>query len=101
MSKLGCTCGHVISDAQSPNEVTGWMLSDKSSEVFFDAICETINDYQTHASADDIAGWQKKHFNEQYPQNLSMGDMIHDVLTSRFFNCLHDGSKTLAFRRNL
>ena len=86
MSKLGCTCGHVISDAQSPNEVTGWMLSDKSSEVFFDAICETINDYQTHASADDIAGWQKKHFNEQYPQNLSMGDMIHDVLTSRFFN---------------
>jgi hypothetical protein len=27
MSKFACTCGHVISDVQCPNEVTGWLLS--------------------------------------------------------------------------
>ena len=86
MGKFACTCGHVISDVQCPNEVTGWLLSDKSGESFFDLISETIDDYLRHAASDDVEGWRQKHFNEMYPSDISAGGMIHDVLTSRFFD---------------
>jgi hypothetical protein len=86
MSKFACTCGHVISDVQCPNEVTGWLLSDKSGESFFTTIHQTIDDYLQHAEKDDIAGWRRKHFNDIYPSDISAGSMIHDVLTSRFFD---------------
>jgi hypothetical protein len=86
MGKFVCTCGHAISDVQCPNEVTGWLLSDKSGETFFNAIAETIDDYLRHAANGNVDGWRKKHFNETYPSEVSAGGMIHDVLTSHFFN---------------
>ena len=86
MSKFRCTCGNVISDVQCPNEVTGWLLSDKSGEQFFGAISQTIDDYLQHLAAGDIAGWRDKHFNEIYPDDISAGSMIHDVITSHFFD---------------
>ncbi len=45
MSKFGCTCGNTISDVHCPNEVTGYLLSDKSGEEIFNLICSTIDDY--------------------------------------------------------
>jgi len=86
MSKFACTCGHIISDGQYPNEVTGLLLSNKSGESFFEAISDTIDDYLRHAANSDVEGWRKKHFNEMYPPDISAGGMIHDVLTSRFFD---------------
>ena len=86
MGKFGCTCGHVISDVQCPNEVTGWLLSDKSGESFFKSISDTINDYLQHVANDDLRGWRAKHFNDMYPNDIPAGEMIHDVLTSRFFD---------------
>jgi hypothetical protein len=85
MSKFGCTCGNTISDVQCPNEVTGYLLSDKSGEEFFNLICSTIDDYMQHRAANDVDGWRRKHFNEHYPAVESAGNMIHDVLTSAFF----------------
>ena len=86
MSKFGCTCGNVISDGEFPNEVTGWLLSDKSGEAFFDSMTETIDDYLRHAACGDVAGWRRKHFNEIYPEELSAGNMIHDAILARFVN---------------
>ncbi len=85
MSKFLCTCGNVISDVQCPNEVTGYLLSDKSGEEFFNCICSTIEDYMEHAAANNIDGWRRKYFNEHYPTGESAGSMIHDVLTDAFF----------------
>lgn len=86
MGKSACTCGHIISDVQCPNEVTGWLLSDKSGESFFRSITDTVNDCLQHAADSDLDGWRGKHFNELYPTDVSVGDMIHDVLTSQFFD---------------
>ncbi|QDU39412.1 hypothetical protein Mal4_37570 [Maioricimonas rarisocia] len=86
MSKFGCTCGNVISDVQCPNDVTGWLLSDKSSEEFFSAISDTIDAYLQHLADGDADGWRRKHFNNVYPSDLSGGSMIHDVLTGLFFD---------------
>lgn len=85
MGQFACTCGHVISDVQCPNEVTGWLLSDKSGESFFNPISETIDDYLQHVANDDLQGWRAKYFNDKYPHGISAGKMIHDVLTDRFF----------------
>lgn len=84
MSKFTCTCGHVISDTLCPNEVTGWLLSNKSGESFFAAIQETIDDYLAHVAKNDIDGWRRRHFNDIYPLDVPPGHMIHDLLTSRF-----------------
>lgn len=75
----------MISDVQCPNEVTGWLLSDKSGAAFFTAIHEAIDDYLQAAERGEIAGWRRKHFNDTNPLDLSAGHMIHDVLTSCFF----------------
>ena len=86
MGKLGCVCGNVISDVACPNEVTGWILSDKSGEEFFNEIAAVVDDYLKHASDCKTAKWRKKYFNNIYPNDVSPGGMIHDVLTSKFFD---------------
>ena len=86
MGKLGCVCGNTISDVVCPNDVTGWILSDKSGDQFFDSIDTIINDYLKHAAEDNIDKWTSKHFNETYPTGISPGGMIHDVLTSIFYD---------------
>jgi hypothetical protein len=85
MPKFGCTCGNVIFDVECPNEVTGYLLSDKSGEEFFNLICSTVDDYLKHRCANDVEGWRRKHFNDHYPADKSAGNMIHDVLTNAFF----------------
>jgi hypothetical protein len=85
MSKFACTCGNIITDVQCPNEVTGWLLSDKSGDAFFTLIREAIDDYCRHLANDDVERWRQKHFNDIYPTDLSAGHMIHDVLTNHFF----------------
>lgn len=86
MSKFACICGNVISDVQCPNEVTGWLLSDKSGQEFFTEIHEIIDDFLQHLANCDLDGWRKKHFNEIYPQDVPAGHMIHDALTARLFD---------------
>ncbi|WP_459558497.1 hypothetical protein [Lacunimicrobium album] len=84
MSKFKCQCGHIISDIVSPNEVTGWLLSDKSGERFFTEIAELVNGYFQHLASNDLDAWRRQYFTADYPNDLSAGDEIHDALRSRF-----------------
>ena len=86
MGKFGCTCGNVISDVAIPNEVTGFVLSDKSSDVFYSAISEVVGDFLKNFQSDSIEDWRAKHFNEIYPKDEPPGEMIHDVLTARLMD---------------
>ena len=86
MGNFACTCGHVISDVQYPNENTGWLLSSRRGESFFNSIGETVDGYLRHAADDDIDGWRHKHFDNSYPDDIPVGEMLHDALTTRFFD---------------
>ncbi|MBT5021103.1 MAG: hypothetical protein HON04_20420 [Planctomicrobium sp.] len=86
MGKFGCTCGNIISDVIAPNDVTGFVLSDKSSEIFCESISDVIGDFFNHFNADTIEEWRAKHFNEMYPTSEPLGEMIHDVLFSRLMD---------------
>lgn len=87
MSKLGCSCGHVISDVQVPNEVTGTLLSDKDGHDFFDFIDAATSDLLQHLESNNLAAWRAKHFNDIYPTNVSPSEMLADVIHSRFLDC--------------
>ena len=90
MSKFGCSCGHIISDSQSPNEVTGWLLSDKSSEFFFDKMISVIDEYVEYKSKGKEIEFRGKNLNEMYPNDINVGGMIHDILISYFFSSTLD-----------
>ena len=86
MSRFRCTCGHIISDTMCPNEVTGDVLSDRSGELFFEAIASVIDDFFAHFRADRVSEWRAKHFNDCYPKDLSPGAMLHDALHSVYLD---------------
>ena len=86
MGKFACTCGHVISDCQCPNDVTGDVLSDKSFNVLSDAIVSVVQDYLEHLQKGQVDEWRTQHLGNDYPDDLSAGDMIEDVLTSKFWD---------------
>ena len=90
MSKFGCSCGHIISASQSPNEVTGWLLSDKSSEFFFDKMISVIDEYVEYKSKGKEIEFRGKNLNEMYPNDINVGGMIHDILISYFFSSTLD-----------
>ena len=84
MSRFECICGHIISDSQSPNEVTGWLLSDKSGEFFFDKIDSVIDEYLEYRLQNKLAEFKLKYFNDIYPDDINAGGIIHDILTRYF-----------------
>lgn len=90
MSKFGCTCGHVISDVVVPNEVTGWLLSDKSGEFFFDKMVSVIDEYSEYQAKGKETEFRLKYFDETYPDDINPGGIVHDILTSYFFSLTLD-----------
>lgn len=90
MSKFECSCGYIISDSQSPNEVTGWLLSDKSSDFFFDKMISVIDEYVEYKSKGKETEFRSKNFNDAYPNDINAGGMIHDILISYFFSSTLD-----------
>lgn len=80
MSKLGCTCGHVIRDQTDFLSYKGRILKDYDNEAVYDAIereCETLI---KAVIAGDRESWLRRHFLEGYPQNLSNGAIFHDFV---------------------
>ncbi len=90
MSQFGCLCGATIYDVEGPNEVTGRILSDKSSDKFFTDLCSIIEDCVEHDKRGDLGGWRKKYFNHFYPKDLPISEMLHDVIHTLHVNLTLD-----------
>ncbi len=86
MSKFGCSCGHVISDVEAPNEVTGALISDKDEHAFFELLEATALDFLEHLKANNLAAWRAKHFNEIYPTDAVPAELLADAIYSRFLD---------------
>lgn len=84
MGKLGCRCGHVISDGAVPNEVTGSVLSDKSEGTFFAFVEATIAAWLEHLQSGRLNAWRTKHLSSGYPADTPPVQMLVDVMQSRF-----------------
>lgn len=99
MSKLKCTCGHVIVDQMDNIPYKGYILPDtqvgKVSTVLTDSIDKLVN--ATNSS--ERLEWIKESFSiPPYPTDLKDSSMIHDLLlgvvvetTQDIFECENCG----------
>lgn len=83
MSKLRCSCGSVISDVVVPNEVTGHLLSDKSTDAFTDALCDVVEELVAASVAGTLLEVRAKYFADPYPKDCTPREMANDILYPR------------------
>jgi hypothetical protein len=60
VSKLGCTCGHVIHDQTDYLPYKGQVLKDQDHEVFFASIADALVEYLAGVRSGDLAEWSRK-----------------------------------------
>ena len=86
MSKLGCRCGHVISDQTDNIPYKGCILPDVHSEDFFGWIADKLQSYVKAAKAGRTDVWLlEQGFRQEYLDlNLNDGEVLHDYIDTRF-----------------
>jgi hypothetical protein len=81
MAKLGCACGHMITD-QTPNiPYKASFIRDQDSETFWkyaDDIASFINAVKENRRDQ----WIKGHFSENYPVGISDSSIIFDIVSN-------------------
>ncbi len=81
MSKLGCTCGHVIRDQTDRLPYKARFLRDFDDEAVFDAIERECEALVAAVAAGDREAWLRRHYNEAYPRDLPHGAVFHDFVS--------------------
>src|SRR5262245_50232017 len=80
MSKLGCTCGHVIRDQTDFLPYKGRLLRDYDLEAVYDAIERECEALIAAVVVGDRESWLRRHFLEMYPRDLPNGAVFHDFV---------------------
>jgi hypothetical protein len=60
MSKLRCTCGHVIRDHTDYLSYKGEVLKDQDHELFFGGTADALAEYLTGVRSGDLSEWHRK-----------------------------------------
>jgi len=86
MSKLGCKCGHVISDQTDNIPYKGHVLADVRYETFFVWLIEETQSYVEAAQAGRVEQWLlERGYEQDYVDlKLSHGDVLHDHIDAHF-----------------
>src|SRR5688572_27736443 len=80
MSKLECTCRHVISDS-SPSQTEGMILCEED-EGAFEVASAQIASFLDGVVKGRRAEWIRSHFSEPYPANASNEEVISDLISA-------------------
>jgi hypothetical protein len=90
VSKLRCTCGHVIRDQTDFLRYKGRILRDYDDEAVYDAIERDCEALIKAVVAGDRESWLRRHFLEGYPRDLSNGAIFHDFVAKLLREFLDD-----------
>lgn len=92
MSKIGCRCGHVISDNTFIVPYKSYLLSDEETVKFFDWMCNEIQSYVLAVDDKKVTQWiLDRGFGGGYANlNLDHGNVLHDHIHSRFVDIKKD-----------
>lgn len=83
MSKLACSCGHIISDTTDGLPYKARLLPDAHDEDFFVTIAEAAAALVDACAKDGRDDWLKERgFLEGYPNDLSNSDVFSDFVLS-------------------
>jgi hypothetical protein len=87
MSRIGCLCGATIHDTLFPNPDKGMIIRDQEEDALFTCQAQQIAQFVTAVAAGKREEWIAERFTPQYQQlGLSDEDIVHDLLTSCFFD---------------
>lgn len=82
MSKLGCKCGHVISNFAYPSSTEG-TISRQQDEQALDSASEHAADFCAAVAAGRRDEWIKNYFPSPYPASTSDSGVLYDIIQSR------------------
>ncbi len=82
MSKMGCLCGAVISDGKYPNATEGSAVRERDEDDFKSKFPVVVDDFLLACRDNQRGRWLSERFGSQYPQDLSDGEIIVDLMTS-------------------
>lgn len=88
MGKLGCSCGHVISDGTDNLPYKARVLPDLNDEQFFDWVAERVASYVEAVQQGRVEQWlSESGFGPGYAElNLGHRETLSDLIYSRFLS---------------
>lgn len=86
MSRLLCTCGHVIHDHTSGLPYKASILKSVNQEDFFDWMTSEIQSYCVAAQAGEIKQWllERRYGNDYFELGLDHGNVLHDHIHAHY-----------------
>ena len=91
MSKLGCTCGHLIRDQTDFLPYKGRILRDYDDEAVHDAVERESEALIAAVIAGDRESWLRRHFREGYLRDQSNGSVFSNFVSGLLREFFDDG----------
>jgi hypothetical protein len=91
MSKLGCTCGHIIRDQTDSIPYKARFIRDQDDESFH-AYAADIEHFIEAIKRGERIQWIKNHFSDAYPDDIPDSHIINDIIMKyeiKFENTLY------------
>jgi len=83
MSKLGCTCGHIITDQTNDIPYKAKFIRDQDFEGYTEKYSDDIASFIDAVKEGTRDEWIKQYFTETYPTNLSNSSIVFDIISSQ------------------
>jgi len=90
MSKLGCICGHTITDQTDAIPYKGHIIRDVIEEPFLEKLYGIIDSLIDAIKNDQREKWVKDNFHDSYPLHLKNSDMVHDLFIGYYLDQTRD-----------
>lgn len=89
MSKLGCVCGHIITDQTDNISYKANFLRDQDFDEYAGKYTDDIASFINAVKDGRRDEWVKKYFSETYPTNISDSSIVFDIVSRQ--NMIFEG----------
>jgi len=81
MSKLGCVCGHVITDQTDNIPYKAKFIRDQDFGEYSDKYTDDISSFIEAVKDGRRNEWVKNYFSETYPTSISDSSIVFDIIS--------------------
>ena len=83
MSKLGCVCGHIITDQSDNISYKAKFIRDQDVEEYSDKYTDDIASFIEAIKNNRRDEWVRNYFPEPYPTNINNASIVFDIVSSQ------------------
>lgn len=81
MSRLECTCGHVITDQTENVPYKATFIRDQDFHDYSDKLTDDISSFINAVKDGKRNEWIKDHFSETYPTDINDSSIVFDIIS--------------------